>query len=206
MNAEVSQGTIASFHQEKAKWGEDDVFGGGIYQICQCLGCDSIRFRARTWSTEDGAVQVVRTFPEKPEEEYKLLDTRHEFPVGVRRMYEETIAVMNAGARVLAGGGLRSIVEAICKHQSVTGKNLQEKIDQLVHDGLLAANQAPILHEARFLGNASLPELQPPGRRELELCLQIIEGLLNAIYVLPSMARELTTGRLAKKKKGKGTK
>jgi hypothetical protein len=114
-------------------------------------------------------------------------------------MYRETIKAMNADAAVLAGGGLRAIVEAICKHQAVAGKNLQEKIDELVSKGLLAASQAELLHEERYLGNAALHELEPPSQRELELGLQIIEGLLNTIYVLPAVAGELKKKRLAKK-------
>ena len=185
--------------EKKVYWGDDSVSGSGRYQMCQCLGCESIRLREVSWCSEEPE-ETIRVYPEHAEQKYKPIEGHEEFPVAVGRMYSETITVMNAGVRVLAGGGLRSIVEAICKEQAVAGRNLQQQIDQLVNKGILAANQAPLLHEARFLGNESLHELQPPSRRALGLCLRIIEGMLTALYVLPEMAKELQTGRLAKKK------
>jgi hypothetical protein len=46
-------------------------------------------------------------------------------PEQVLAIYNETIQARNFGPPVLAGAGLRAIVEALCIDQKVTGRNLQ---------------------------------------------------------------------------------
>jgi hypothetical protein len=98
----------------------------------------------------------------------------------------------------LAGGGLRAIVEAVCLDQKVTGKNLQDRIDQLAASGLLAKTQADLLHEERYIGNTALHEIEAPGRSDIEDGLQIVESLLNTIYIAPIKAERLKKKRLKK--------
>ena len=57
-----------------------------------------------------------------------------------------------------------------------------------------------LLHEERYLGNASLHELTTPSARDIEDGLGIIEGLINTIYILPSKAKRLKDRREAKGK------
>ncbi len=118
-----------------------------------------------------------------------------DFPESVSRVYSETVAAFNGGALVLSGGGSRAIVEAICRDRKVSGKNLQEKIDDLVAKDLLAKPQADLLHEERYIGNAALYEILPPAKQEIEEGLEIVEGLMNAIYVLPLRAERLRKKR-----------
>jgi hypothetical protein len=112
----------------------------------------------------------------------------------VSRIYSETVIAFNAGALTLAGGGLRAIVEAICIEKKVAG-NLRQKIDDLVAKGLLAKPQADLLHEERYIGNAALHEILPPGKQEVEDGLAIVEGLMNTVYVLPLRAARLRKKR-----------
>jgi len=113
-------------------------------------------------------------------------------------VYAETIAAFGAGALILTGAGLRAIVEAICIQQKAKGKDLQERIDALVETRLLAKPQADLLHEERYIGNSALHEIDPPSEKHVYLGLEIIEGLLNTIYVLPTKADELRAARAAK--------
>ena len=106
---------------------------------------------------------------------------------------------MNAGIRTLAAGGLRATVEAICLENGLTSGTLQKKIDELAGKNLLTASQAELLHEERYLGNAALHELETPAHHAIEDGLQIVEGLINTIYILPIKAARL---RKAREKKG----
>jgi hypothetical protein len=102
----------------------------------------------------------------------------------VGRIYSETIIAFNAGALILAGGGLRAIVEAICIDRQVSGGDLQKRIDDLVTKRLLAKPQADLLHEERYIGNAALHEIQPPAKQEVEDGLVIVEGLITQKSVI----------------------
>ena len=186
------------------KWSQEDEEaageqGGVEYQICVCRGCDTVRFREVSWSTFDvddwgNPETTVRVFPEAMASERAAIEVDG-FPDKVGRIYIETVRALNAGALILAGGGLRAIVEAICIDQNVGGGNLQKRIDDLVAKGLLAGPQAELLHEERYIGNAALHEISPPAKADIEDGLQIVEGLLNTIYTLPGRAMRLRQKR-----------
>ncbi|TWW11529.1 hypothetical protein E3A20_04650 [Planctomyces bekefii] len=107
------------------------------------------------------------------------------------KMYEETLAALDAAALTLAGGGLRATVEAICRNQGITNGTLEKKIDSLVQKQLLTSSQAELLHEERYIGNAALHEMTTPSAVDVEDGLQIVEGLINTIYILPEKAKRL---------------
>jgi hypothetical protein len=182
-------------------WHEEEIGeqGGTTYEICVCRGCETVRFREVSWDTfnlddEGQPLTKVKIFPEVIASERAAVET-DDFPDRVSRIYGETVRALNAGALILAGGGLRAIVEAICIDQKVTGGNLQKRIDDLVARGLLARPQAELLHEERYIGNAALHEISPPAKTDIEDGLLIVEGLLNTIYTLPDRAKRLRKKR-----------
>lgn len=179
--------------------------GGATYQICQCKGCETVRFRKVSWDSMDwdpetgDPMEHVQIYPEVSQSNRLPIET-DELPKSVKHIYSETITAFNAGALTLAGGGLRAIVEAICINQKVSGRNLQNKIDDLVAKGLLAKPQAELLHEERYIGNAALHEILPPTKQEIEDGLVIVEGLMNTIYILPLRAQRLREKRQKRNK------
>ena len=189
--------------QFEIKWRNDDeaIYGHDHYQICQCMGCERVSFRLASFCSEDydeegRPVPTVKVYPEMPREDHRSPQPDAVYPDVVMKIYEETIKALNCGAYILAGGGLRAIVEAICIDQQVGQGNLQQKIEELRNRGLLAQPQANLLHEERYIGNAALHEMEPPTRRSIEDGLDIIEGLLNTIYVLPQKAERLRQARI----------
>ena len=180
-----------------------DISWNSIYQICKCRGCDTVRFRRESSNSEEidwetgQSMSSVSIYPEfKPTNRNPL--EMDGLPDRVEHIYRETIKALNAGAFTLAGGGLRAIVEAVCIHQKVQGKNLQQRIDHLASGGLLAKTQADLLHEERYIGNSALHEIAQPAQRDLEDGLQIVESLLSTIYIAPMKAERLKRQRLKK--------
>src|SRR5688572_27263395 len=126
------------------------------YEIVRCQGCETVRFRtayldsdSRDYETGD-YVAEVHVYPDATPKARPANKELTGLPPTVAGMYREALAAFNAGAKVLAGGGLRAIVEAICKDRKIADGNLQKKIDKLVEAGLLAKPQADLLHEERF--------------------------------------------------------
>ncbi|KKK98097.1 hypothetical protein LCGC14_2646170, partial [marine sediment metagenome] len=183
---------------------DDSMFGETEYEIIQCVGCDSVRFRTLSWDTESvdpytgKAVATDRVYPEPAPAGRQPMDT-HELPERVARIYVEATKAFNAGAMILSGGGLRAIVEAICKAQAVPGANLAAKIDALAQQGLLAPPQAELLHEERYIGNEALHEVEPPRTQDLADGFLIIDHLLATIYILPKKAKRLKAARKMRK-------
>lgn len=180
------------------KWSNDDacIYGETAYQVCQCAGCDEVRFRMESSCSEDQdpdtGENTIReaVYPEIPKGKREPISLI-ELPSSIARIYKEVVVAFNAGAFILAGGGLRAIVEAICQDKDVPGNNLEQKINQLVEQKLLAAAQADLLHEERYIGNAALHEIVSPSGRDVIDGLEIIETLLSTLYVLPGKAERL---------------
>lgn len=183
---------------------EAGFWWGGELQICQCMGCDEHRFRRTYRFSEDvdemGNLSTsVDIYPESKAisrtADPDLLRIRT-----VGAIYKETVQAMATGMPILCAGGLRAVVEAICREQGIRGKSLQDAIETMAQRNLLTRAQADFLHEERFLGNAALHEIAVPSTRNLELGLEITEGLMRTLYVLPKKAAELKAARLKKKK------
>jgi hypothetical protein len=89
-------------------------------------------------------------------------------------------------------------VEDICIDKNINGSSLLKKIDALASQGYLTAAQADLLHEERYIGNAALHEMATPSKQDLEDGLEIVEGLIRTIYILPYKAKRLKVRREAK--------
>lgn len=194
------------FEDTEASDPEDGYDWACVSQLVKCRGCDTVRLRVYEISEDNidpysGRPEPynMRVYPQLIGEKHKPIDL-NDVSKKVARIYTETIACLQAGAAILTGAGLRAIVEAVCLDQGVNGKNLQERIDALARGGLLAKPQADFLHEARYLGNAALHEIEAPSEDEIQDGLTIIEGLLQTIYVLPIRAERLRATRESKKK------
>jgi DNA polymerase III alpha subunit (gram-positive type) len=91
---------------------------------------------------------------------------------------------------ILAGIGIRGLIEAVCNEQGMMG-NLEQKINDLVANEILTKTNADILHEIRFMGNQSAHEFEIKKEQELHVGFAIIENLLRNLYEIPKMAESL---------------
>lgn len=178
--------------------GNDDYYQWyNEYQIIQCLGCEEIAFRQTHENSEDyypvgpGEYEhavTVEVFP-NPEEGRSPIDDDFLLPTNLERIYSETIKSINNGQSVLTGIGIRAIVETVCKDKKANGKDLYGKINDLVAQGVLTKDGADILHKLRTLGNKSAHEVKPHDKVQLGLALDVIDHLLQGVYILPHHAK-----------------
>jgi hypothetical protein len=183
--------------------GDDDMGHGASfqwsthYQIVQCLGCRTFSFRSASSNSEE-FVQVaedkwehteyVELYPARNAGRSVLKDVLL-LPNDVQRIYEETVKAMNNDQSVLAGIGIRALIESVCRDRGAVGNNLLAKIDALVGMGVLAPPGAEILHKIRTLGNAAAHEVKPHTSEQLALAMDVVENTLQAVYILPHHAK-----------------
>lgn len=183
--------------------GEDDDGQYSIqwsvdHQIIQCLGCKTISFRKASSNSEDwvqtgydGSGEYVvdeRIYPSRVDGIKGLGDDTHYLPASVRRIYGETLQALSNQSPVLAGIGLRALLETVCKEKNAIGHDLLKKIDSLVSASVLTPASAAILHKIRTLGNLAAHEVKPHSDRQLGLAMNIVEHLLKDVYILPKQA------------------
>ncbi|WP_435815108.1 DUF4145 domain-containing protein [Xanthomonas campestris pv. incanae] len=177
--------------QHSFQWATD-------YQIIQCLGCKTISFRKASSSSEDWVqtsydgdgeyVTDETIYPSRAEGIKGLGEDTHYLPANVRRIYDETLQALSGQSPVLAGIGLRALLETVCKEKQATGHDLLKKIDSLVSASVLTPVSAAILHKIRTLGNSAAHEVKPHSEKQLGLALNIVEHLLKDVYILPKQA------------------
>lgn len=179
-------------------YGNEEIQWEADYQIVQCQGCKNISYRTAGWCSEDydyyqdGSVHynvAEELYPPRTEGKVGIVDT-HLIPKDVRRIYKETLLALQSKQPVLSGIGLRALVEAVCKHQNAKSKGIYNKINELVPMGILTKNSADILHKIRTLGNDAAHEVKPHDSSQLWLAMEIIENMLEAVYIIPKKVKD----------------
>ena len=170
------------------------------YQVVQCQGCDSISFRESHANSED-LIEDDETGASFPNETVSIypsrLAVRHKLrqvgllPPKVLRIYNETHAALCNEQQILAGVGIRALVETVCQEKSAAGSDLASKINDLVTKGILTTTGADTLHKMRTLGNKAAHEVKPHSAGTLNVAMDVIEHLLVDVYILPETTKNL---------------
>lgn len=191
---------IVISEKKEGSSGDEDYSWGKIHRFTQCAGCDAFTYSIESWTESDWNYETEEmdttweSYPQPPTL-YQTMDGEEILPEKIRLIYNETIGAIHANLSLLAGIGLRALVEGVCKHQGIRGKDLKERIEGLASAGILTKKQAEILHAHRFLGNAAAHEITPAQPTELAVALEIAEHMLRAIYVIPELSKKVMTGR-----------
>lgn len=166
------------------------------HQVIQCRGCETISFRTESTHSEDYDLGPDGMEYRKSEILYPNRSTGRlprwdwlELPPSIDRIYSETIKAMNNDQPVLAGMGIRALVETICKDKDAPPGNLEQRVDSLIGLGVLTKEDAAILHKVRTLGNMAAHEVKPHTAEQLGLALNVCEHLLERVYILPPSAK-----------------
>ncbi len=178
---------------------EDDIQGSDIYEIIRCSGCDAISFRLSSSNSEDYDIDEEGNFSYSSSEEIfpnrimgrTALKEIYLLPDKIRSIYKETHAALCTKLKVLAGVGIRALVEAVCSEERAVGDNLEKKIDNLVLKGTLTASNSKVLHKTRILGNRVIHEVLAASDSELDVAFDIVENLLETVYIIPKKAERL---------------
>ena len=181
----------------------DPTFSITEWTVCetvQCQGCKEVSFRQILSDSEhtdtdpdtghDIPVETVSFYPHRnagrTTMEHAML-----LPWGVDPIYRETHAAVCNRQPILAGIGLRSLIEAVCRDRGAEGNSLAERIDALVEIGLLTPDSASIIHQLREMGNEAAHEAVSHAEEQLVAALEVTEHLLKTVYVVPSLTEKL---------------
>ena len=154
---------------------DGDIIVWAEFHIVQCQGCKTVSFCHKYSCSEDLTIdpETGESYPEPTYNCYPsriagrsmVMDT-HYLPHGVYKIYYETHGALCNKLNILAGIGIRAIVEAVCKEEKVEGSNLAEKIDGLASGGLITSAGSKILHNLRFMGNTAAHEMKSHSGKE----------------------------------------
>ena len=169
--------------------------------IVKCCGCDYISFLSRFVDMEAGGYEDDGSWTNI------VTDTRYPYifetindiedfnlvPEIVAKIYKETKAAIQSKSFIIAGAGMRAIIEAICNDQNITGKDLKTRINKLVTLGLVSKEDAKRLHAIRFLGNDSVHDIKPAKKEALAISLRIVNHIIETLYTLQEASSIIDT-------------
>lgn len=195
---ETNQSILASIQRSGQEPMGPDIsfYWDEEFQIVRCDGCEAITFRSTYSNSEQlddqGDAVEEHLYPNPVESKHRepISESWPILPNKLDSIYEETIQALNLSQHILAGIGIRAILETICKDQDAQGKDLEKKIDDLKERRLLTAEGAGILHDLRILGNRAAHEVKPHSEAQLNLAMDIVEHLLQEVYILPFRAKK----------------
>ncbi len=129
-------------------------------------------------------------YPGRVAGRHKLRGSRY-LPSQIISVYNEAHSALCNKLSVLAGVGIRALIEVVCKDKSAIGSNLEKQIDNLVTMGVLTKDGAEILHSLRIMGNQAAHEVKPHSEKDLNTAFDVVEHLLEGVYLLPLKAKKL---------------
>lgn len=132
----------------------------------------------------------IELHPHRTEESVPVRDYKG-LPPSVAGVYYETVFAHHHCLHLLCALGLRSLVEAICIDQRITGRNLEQKIDGLTK--LLPPTTAAKFHTLRFIGNEAAHEFKEPNAADLRLGIEVCEDMLSFLYELDAKLTKLAS-------------
>lgn len=189
-------------------WSDDEACMNGfdVFEIIGCRGCNRISFRLSSTNSDDfdynhkGELVYHENeilYPQRLAGRKEIEET-YSLPESVRKIYRETHSAMCGGINILAGVGIRLLIEAVCAAENSAGSFLKDKIDNLAAKGVLTRKDADILHHTRILGNRSAHEFKTPSGDELDVAMDIAENLLRTVYIIPKKAERLKNSKVKK--------
>lgn len=192
---------------------KEDAAGGDVtvwesYMVVVCQGCRTVSFCVESACSEDvdydpdtGEAFLPKSYQLYPSRAAGRpeMDSIHEVPFGICSVYRETRSALCSNQPILAGIGIRAIVEAVCNDRGATGKNLEERIDNLATMKIVTEEGAKILHNLRFMGNDAAHEVKAHKVEELDIAFGVVEYLLHGVYIIPKQAAKLPRKNLLRK-------
>lgn len=179
---------------------DGDIQVWSEYMTVQCGGCKSVSFCVQSSCSEDRIfnpetekeelVVTSRVYPNRIAGRAQL-EHAYLLPHVIYKVYEETRSALASDQPVLAGIGIRAIIETVCKDRAAAGKDLMQKIDDLAAKGVVTLDGAKILHSLRFMGNEAAHEVKAHSQADLLTALDVAEYLLKGVYILPKLASDL---------------
>lgn len=161
-----------------------------MFSIIQCLGCDTISF-LKIYGNDDmiGIDDEGNEYYYYDENIYPpYLEQGRELhsyylPDKIKDIYKETVSALKNSLTILAAGGLRTIIEAVCNHLKIKKGNLSNRIEELAQEGYLTKKEVKRLHSIRFLGNDALHEVSIPKKENVYILFDITNHMLENLFI-----------------------
>lgn len=186
---------------------ETDEHDGHVYlveritfELVECCGCESVSLRHTSEHSGSPDPEVTIYPPAVVRKRpgwmgsWGFIVPQKGPKFEIRNLFREVYSAIFTGCNRLALMGMRAIVDVALTDKVTDIGGFSQKLDRAIKDGWIAKKSADVLLAAINAGNAAAHRGYNPEQSELNDVLDIVEHLVQALYVL-----EGTAAKLAKK-------
>jgi hypothetical protein len=158
------------------------------HQMFECCGCKSVVVR-RSHEFSEWDYPDVRFFP-PPVSRHKP-EWFHKLPASLLSLLSEVYNSLDADTRALPLMGARAILDMVIVDKVGDVGTFADKLRKLESQGFVSQKNREILDAALDAGSAAAHRGYAPKITEVHAVMDIVENLLQAIYVLDKVAVEI---------------
>jgi hypothetical protein len=122
--------------------------------------------------------------------EIGLVGGKREERIG--QLLQEVYAAMRGGQYRLATMGIRSVLEQVIIAKVGDHHIFSKNLEQFYDAGYISLMERDALNDSLEAGHAATHRLFNPTQQDLDILLNITEGILAAIYIHPDQAESLS--------------
>ena len=167
----------------------------------QCRGCEEVVLRRIYWFSENPG-EVETFFP--PRVSRWLPPWRYSLPVDISVLLTEVYTALQADSCSVAMMGARAIIESAMVTKVGDKGSFQKNLKAMENAGFLSTRNRTFLDAALDAGSASIHRGHRPDAQQLDTVMDIVENLLQSLFVLEKATKRLkqaTPARPSAKKK-----
>jgi len=159
------------------------------YEMLECCGCESVMMRHTNWFSETNEV-TIDLFP--PAVSRRIPKWKNKLPRSIVGLLDEIYTTLHSDGRRLAIMGTRAIIDMVILDKVGDIGTFREKLKALEDQGFIGAKNRKFLAAALEAGHAAVHRGHIPKQEEVSNVMDIVENLLEAVYVLEEAAEKLT--------------
>jgi uncharacterized protein DUF4145 len=175
------------------------------FDLLGCCGCNTAVLR-RVFHCNDPEMHRKLGGTGKVVDEYEVYDDiryfppavvrdlplwRFKLPLDLRELLEEIYRSLDAQSLRLPMMGARTLVDMMIVEKIGDVGTFIDKLKELEKEGFVSARNRDALYVALEVGNATVHRSHVATEPEVQAVMEIVEGMLHAIYVFPELAIDL---------------
>jgi hypothetical protein len=161
------------------------------YELLECCGCESGALRHTSWFSGSGETDVFYYPPPVARAKPRWLIYVGPLTGPLQGLMEEIYAALHAGSRRLALMGARTVIDLVLSDKIGDGGTFGARLEMLEATGFVSRQSREILAAALDAGSAAAHRGFSPTQEDMMRVMDIVENILQALYVLGSDAAEL---------------
>jgi len=171
------------------------------YEMLECCGCEAVLLRHTSWFSETADQEELYYYP--PRISRRAPSWSFKLPNNIMELVDEIYAALYNDSRRLVLMGARAVVDLVITDKVGDDGNFQEKLKALEDQGFIAKKNRSVLAAALDAGSAAVHRGHRAKPEEVELVMDIVENLLQAVYALEDAGDQLRKSTPPRKTKSK---